>query len=1192
MNDKLTAMTDPLKRMNVFKEVCEAVRSRQLPVQVSGCMTSQSCDFIYTVSRDLGDRVKRRLIICSDEIKARETADDMKFFDRNTYFYPPRDIIFYNANIHGNAISTERLKVIKAILENEPCTIVTTMTAGLEAVQKPEKFESRVLDLTSGEEKDPGEVTKALVEMGYTRQSQVQSPGEFAVHGGITDIFPPSSPCPVRIEFWDNLVDTIREFDVQSQRSVNELESVKIYSASEIILSDSELQDGLAAIEKDAARQETSLKKAGKIAECNRLADNVDELKEMTAYTRASTGLEGLITYFDKSTCSFFDYFGDETIVFVNDAARCEENARGAADEFTENMVSRIEKGYALKKQVKALLDPAQVQRSLYTDKNTIILSMLDTMTTFADVKSRLNVNVQSVPNYNHHVDLLTDDIKKWIKRKFKVLILSSSHTRAQRIAENLNEYEISAFYRENPDTAMKPGEVMTSWGSLKKGFVYPSVKFVVISENDIYGAKVRRRREKKKAREGVDIQSLNMLSVGDYCIHEDHGIGIYEGIESIKNGRKEKDYIKIKYADGGIIYVPVANLDRLQKYAGKDADKKPKLNKLNSVDWNRTKSKVRKSVKNIARDLVQIYFARQQEKGYAFSPDTVWQSEFEETFPYDETDDQLNAIEDVKRDMESTRIMDRLICGDVGYGKTEIAVRAAFKCVMDGKQAALLVPTTILAQQHYNTFRDRIGEFPVKVAMLSRFVSPSDQKKVIKKLEKGEIDIVIGTHRLLSKDVKFKDLGLLIIDEEQRFGVTHKEKIKEMRKNVDVLALSATPIPRTLHMSLTGIRDMSVLEEPPVDRMPVQTYVMEYDEETVAEAVSREVARGGQVYYVYNRVETIAQTAARLTELLPDVNIAYAHGRMNERQMERIMSSFISGEIDMLISTTIIETGIDIPNVNTIIIDGADRMGLSQLYQLRGRVGRSNRIAYAFLMYRKNKLLSETAEKRLNAIKEFTDLGSGIKVAMRDLEIRGAGNVLGAEQSGHMGEVGYDLYCKMLNQAVKELKQEKGAAISDEESDIYDFDTVIDIEEDAYIPSAYIKSEYEKLNVYKRISSIKTHEDAVEMQEELTDRFGDIPAPALSLIDVALMKAVAHRAFINKIFQKSDVVKIFIQDKNRLDTGRLQEIIIKYRGRLKYVEKGKSSPAYLRYTLKDHKKKMKEMMELLKSLADAVSDK
>ena len=693
----------------------------------------------------------------------------------------------------------------------------------------------------------------------------------------------------------------------------------------------------------------------------------------------------------------------------------------------------------------------------------------------------------------------------------------------------------------------------MVASGRLGNGFEYPTLKFVVLSEKDIFKERKAKKPKKKSQYSGQKINSLSEISVGDYVVHEKYGLGIYRGMEKIESDGITKDYINIEYKDASNLFVPASQLELIQKYSNLSA-RKPKLNKLGGTEWEKTKSRVRSQVQIAAQDLVKLYAERQAKEGYAYGKDTVWQKEFEELFPYEETEDQLSAIEDTKRDMESHRIMDRLICGDVGYGKTEVAIRAAFKAVMDSKQVVYLVPTTILAQQHYNSFKERMEHYPVEIAMLSRFCTPKEQKRIFDGLKNGTIDIVIGTHKVLSKNIKYKNLGLLIIDEEQRFGVKQKEKIKQLKKDVDVLALSATPIPRTLHMSLAGIRDMSVLEVPPVDRRAIQTYVMEYNEELVREAIERELGRGGQVYYVYNRVNNIDEVAAGLQRLLPNATVEYAHGQMGERQLETIMSGFINKEIDVLVSTTIIETGLDIPNVNTMIIQDAQLFGLSQLYQLRGRVGRSNRTAYAFLMYRRNSILKEEAEKRLKAIREFTDLGSGFKIAMRDLEIRGAGNLLGAEQSGHMESVGYDLYCKMLNEAVLTMKGEQ--------QEVDTFTTSIDLSIDAYIPETYIKSESEKLSWYKRIATIETQEESEDMIEEMTDRYGDTPAPLIRLMDVALLREEAHQAWLLSIEQKGSKILFTMNPRAKVRVEEIDGFLKQYRNKMKI--KPEANPVFV----------------------------
>ena len=780
-------------------------------------------------------------------------------------------------------------------------------------------------------------------------------------------------------------------------------------------------------------------------------------------------------------------------------------------------------------------------------NQRLVCLSTMEHKGTYFKPSLRVDVNARSLSSYNNSFEALVKDLKQYRKQGYRVLLLSGSRTRAKRLAEDLRDYELSAVYTEDPTREVIPGEVLTYYGHVNKGFEYPLLKFVVLSESDIFGAE-KKKKKKKSNYSGQKIQDFNDLKVGDYVVHETHGLGIYRGIEKVEMEKVVKDYIKIEYRDGGNLYVLATGLDVIQKYASADASKTPKLNKLGTKEWEKTKTKVRSAVGEIAKDLVELYAHRQQAKGFAYGPDTVWQREFEEMFPFEETEDQLMAIADTKADMESDKIMDRLVCGDVGYGKTEIAIRAAFKAVQEGKQVVYLVPTTILAGQHYNTFTQRMKDFPVRIDLLSRFRTPGEIKKTLTDLKKGMVDVVIGTHRVLSKDVEFKDLGLLIIDEEQRFGVAHKEKIKKLKENVDVLTLTATPIPRTLHMSLIGIRDMSVLDEAPNDRMPIQTFVCEYNDEMVREAISRELARNGQVYYVYNRVNNIADITAQIQALVPEANVAYAHGQMKEHELERIMMDFVNGEIDVLVSTTIIETGLDISNVNTMIIHESDKLGLSQLYQLRGRVGRSNRNAYAFLMYKKDQLLKEVAEKRLAAIKEFTDLGSGFKIAMRDLEIRGAGNLLGMSQHGHMEAVGYDMYCKMLNEAIQRIQGVEA---------IQDFATIIDLDVDAFIPPTYIVNEVQKLDIYKRIAGIENVKERDDMKDELLDRFGEIPKSVDNLLRIALIRVAAHKLYITDIKGKQERIIFTFRPDAMIDVAKIPEFLKKHGQELSFTAYG-----------------------------------
>ena len=1007
-------------------------------------------------------------------------------------------------------------------------------------------LQKQILEVESGQTLDIAEWKEKLVELGYERVAQVDGMGQFSIRGGIIDVFPLTEELPVRIELWDDEVDSIRTFDIESQRSIEELERVLVYPATEMVLTKQQITDGREAIEKEAKKYEKELRNQLKTEEAARIHSIVSELLDGLREGWKQHGLDGYIHYFCRDSVSFLDYFPeDNTVIYLDEPERLKEKGATVEEEFRESMISRLEHGYLLPGQT-GLLYPAKEMLAKAQRDRTAYLTGLEQKLSGFTVKERYSLSVKNVNSYQNGFELLIKDLTRWKREGYRVILLSASRTRSSRLASDLREYSLRAWCPDESreEVEVKPGEILVTYGNLHRGFEYPMIKFIVITEGDMFGVEKKKRKRKKTTYEGTKIQSFSDLAVGDYVVHEDHGLGIYRGIEKIEQDGVIKDYLKVEYGDGGNLYLPATRLDGIQKYAGAEA-KKPKLNRLGGDQWNKTKTRVKGAVREIAKDLVQLYAARQDTQGFQYGPDTVWQKEFEEMFPYEETEDQLDAIDSTKSDMESRKIMDRLICGDVGYGKTEIALRAAFKAVQDEKQVVYLVPTTILAQQHYNTFVQRMKDFPVRVDLMSRFRTPSQVKKTLEDLKRGLVDIVIGTHRVLSKDVQFKDLGLLIIDEEQRFGVAHKEKIKKLKENIDVLTLTATPIPRTLHMSLVGIRDMSVLEEPPVDRMPIQTYVMEYNDEMVREAINRELSRGGQVYYVYNRVSNIDEVAGHIASLVPEATVTFAHGQMHEHELERIMFDFVNGEIDVLVCTTIIETGLDIPNANTMIIQDADRMGLSQLYQLRGRVGRSSRTSYAFLMYKRDKMLREEAEKRLQAIREFTELGSGIKIAMRDLEIRGAGNVLGAEQHGHMEAVGYDLYCKLLNQAVLELKGQR------REEDTYE--TVVDCDIDAYIPTSYIKNEYQKLDIYKRISSIENEDEYMDMQDELMDRFGDIPKPVENLLRVAGIKALAHSAYVTEVNINSQEIRLTMYQKAKLSVAGIPAMVDQYRGDLKF---------------------------------------
>ena len=1104
----MKAFLTPLQGLAEFEQIKEKSKTNRGILQVSGCMESQKSHLMYGLS----GIAPYRLILAEDERRAREIYEDYRFYDRKVYSYPAKDLLFFQADIHGNLLIRQRMKVIKALLEEKELTVVTSIDGCMDFLESLEKIKEQLIYYESDSTVDTEQLKNQLVALGYERVGQVEMPGQFSVRGGIVDIYCLTEENPWRIELWGDEIDSIRSFDPESQRSLENLEEITIYPAVEHIG--------------------------------------------------------------DKDMVSFLDYFPEErTIIFLDEPNRLTEKGGAVEEEYRQSRMHREEKG-SRNLPENWLCSFEQLQKEL-NKRNCISVCALEPKQAGWKVREKFYLEVKSISAYNNSFELLVKDLHQYKKQGYRIALLSGSRTRAERLAKDLQEEGLAAFYGQDYDREICPGEIMVVYGHAKKGFEYPLIKFAVMTESDIFGQE-QKKKKKKKNYSGSRIQDFAELSIGDFVVHEKHGLGIYRGIEKVEVDRIVKDYIKIEYRGGSNLYIPATQLDCLQKYSGADAAKAPKLNKLGTQEWNKTKSKVRGAVKNIAKELVELYAVRQEKEGYVCGPDTVWQREFEEMFPYEETEDQLSAIEDAKRDMESTRIMDRLICGDVGYGKTEVALRAAFKEVQESRQVAYLAPTTILAQQIYNTFVQRMKEFPVRVELLCRFRTPAQQKKAIEDLKKGQVDVIIGTHRILSKDVQFKNLGLLIVDEEQRFGVTHKEKIKQLKKDVDVLTLTATPIPRTLHMSLIGIRDMSVLEEPPMDRMPIQTYVMEYDEETVREAINRELRRGGQVYYVYNRVTDIADVALRIAKLVPDARVDFAHGQMSERELENVMYSFVNGDIDVLVSTTIIETGLDISNVNTMIIHDSDRYGLSQLYQLRGRIGRSNRTAYAFLMYRKNVMLKETAEKRLAAIREYTDLGSGFKIAMRDLELRGAGNLLGAQQHGHMNAVGYDLYCKMLNEAVKEAK-----GIHTME----DFETSVDLNVDAYIPDSYISNEFQKLDIYKRIAGIETQQDYDDMLEELLDRFGEPGKAVLNLLAIAKLKAIAHQGYVTEIKQTGKTVRFTLYEKARLNTEGFPALMQKYRRGLQF--KNEQEPKFILEPQGNLILALTEFAEELKSMAE-----
>ncbi len=1163
------AVSRPVEDMQELSLIKEKLNKAKKPIHISGAIDSGQVHLAGVI----GEGYKYKLFITFTEQKAREIYEDMRFFCKDTYFYPAKDFIFFSADIHGNLMLNQRLEAIRALKEREDVCIVTTIDGLLDKLVPMEIINDNILTIDYDSVMLPEELKIKLTSMGYERCEQVETQGQFAIRGSIVDIFSPTESEPFRLDFWDDTIDSIKIFEPVSQRTVESVDSIVVYPATEHILTEDMLESGIEKIKAAVKKTEKIYRDKQKNEEAHRIKTVTEEFIEQLKVSRTGVSIDSYMDYFYDETSTLLEYLPEEdTVIFLDEPARSHERCEAVLGEFKESMINRIEKGYALNGQADVLIDTEQLF-SMIERRKCILFTALDQKLKVIASGEKYQVSVRNVNPYNNSFETLVKDLERYKRSLYRVLVLSASKTRGIRLADTLlNEFNINAFYSEEEERAPIQGEVMITYGNVHKGFEYPLIKYVVMTESDIFGA-VKKKKKAKTKYSGQKIADFAELNIGDYVVHENHGLGIYRGIEKMEVDNTTKDYIKIEYDKGGNLYIPTTQFDMIQKYAGRDAGK-PKLNKLGTKEWSATKAKVKGAVRDVARELVELYAARSARSGYKYGEDTLWQREFEELFPFEETEDQLAAIADTKKDMESAKIMDRLICGDVGYGKTEIAIRAAFKAVQEGKQVAFLVPTTILAQQHYNTFIQRMKDYPINIELMCRFRTPAQQKQAIEGLKRGNVEIVIGTHRLLSKDIAFKDLGLLVVDEEQRFGVTHKEKIKQLKKDIDVLTLTATPIPRTLHMGLVGIRDMSVLEEPPVDRLPIQTFVMEYNDEMVREAINRELARNGQVYYVYNRVNNIDEITNQIAKLVPEANVVFAHGQMSERRLEQIMYDFINGDIDVLVATTIIETGLDISNVNTIIIHDADKLGLSQLYQLRGRVGRSNRTSYAFLMYKRDRMLKEVAEKRLSAIREFTDLGSGFKIAMRDLEIRGAGNILGAEQHGHMEAVGYDLYCKMLNEAVLIMKGER----EDEE----DYETAIDVKADAYIPASYIRNELQKLNMYKKISLIENRAEYEDMEDELLDRFGEPPRAVQNLLRVALIKAAAHTAQITEIKGDRQRLKISFYSKAKIDINKIPDMVKKYGNDMKFCC---SEPPYFEYMPKRQLKNADEMFDKMEEI-------
>ncbi|MBN1072867.1 transcription-repair coupling factor [Clostridium botulinum] len=1098
---RLKGLLEPLETGIELQKVLKSINEKTYPVGIYGLSDSGKSYMIDGIFENIEKSI---VIVTQSDMEAKNLYEDLILYTNEVYYFPVKETVFYNIDAISGDLRWARLNVINEILNNKNKKIVITSIDSFMATYAPHKlFAKYSMTIKQGTEVDFNEISLKLIESGYERVEIVESKGQFSVRGGILDIFPTCSTYPYRVELFGDEVESIRTFNSESQRSIDKVKSFKVFPAKEIIVSQESMTKAKELILNEFKEISLNNKEKERIEKLEKVVkSNIESLEENLTFET----IDSYLPYFYDEIESFFDYFKDYLFI-MNDVKRCKGKLESSYLEFAENFTSFLERGDILPGQEKLLINEHDTLDK-FEESNILFFETLNNTEKFLRPFTSIELKQTTLSNYQGQLDILIEDILDKKSKGYKTVILSGTKVRGERLVDTLRDRGVESSYRDKIEQ-IQFGEVVITCGNQLKGFEYPEYKVCVISDKEVFGEAKRKLKPKNKKKKGISkIKSFNELKPGDYVVHVNHGIGVYKGIKQIDVSGHKRDYLDIVYDKGDKLYVPVEQLDLIQKYIGSEG-KSPKVTKLGGAEWQKAKAKVRKSINDIAEDLVKLYATRSTIKGHKFSKDTQWQRQFEDEFPFEETPDQLTSLEEIKKDMESDKVMDRLLCGDVGYGKTEVALRAAFKAVMDGKQVALLVPTTILAEQHYKNMKKRFSDFPIKIDMVSRFRTAKEQKATIQRLKEGNVDILVGTHKLVSKDIQFKDLGLLIVDEEQRFGVSQKEKIKNIKKNVDVLTLSATPIPRTLHMSLTGARDISVIETAPEERYPVQTYVVEQNDQLIRDAILREIGRGGQVYFVYNRVEDINEMARYVQELVPESKVSVTHGQMTERQLEKEMISFMDQESNVLVCTTIIETGIDIPNVNTIIVYNSDKMGLSQLYQLRGRVGRSNRIAYAYLLYAKDKVLTEVAEKRLKALKDFTELGSGFKIAMRDLEIRGAGNIMGSSQHGHMASVGYDLYCRMLEDTIKIIKGE----ISKEP-----IETTVEIKIDAFISEDYIEDEIQKIEIYKKIAAIEDIEDYNDIKEELEDRYSKIPEPVHNLMDIAYIKSIAKKLFIEEI--------------------------------------------------------------------------
>ena len=1144
-----------LGKSHKFVDLIHEIENKKSPIAISG-LTDVGMTQIISGIHEFAK--KNVCIVTYNEIQARKIVEDIKNFTERVVFFPKKDIVAYDYIAESKDLPYERIETLNQIVSKKKFIIVTTIEAVMQKLPSKETLYKNILEFKVGKSYSIEELKKKLIQLGYTRYDLIEGRGQFSIRGGIVDIST-NENTGIRIEFWGDEIDSIRSFHILSQRSIQNLEKITIFPAHEYVLEKTkeEVCKKIEKIKVDTDLQEEKLKEDIEQIKVRDYISKID--KYFNCFYEKE---ESLLNYLSKQTCIIFD-----------EISKIEQREKNIFQDQENLERALLEKEKWIPQAISNKSSLEQIKENL--DNQFIYMEKLDTKPKF-QIETYF-MNYREINYYKSEIENFLKDLKKLISEKKKVTVFVNSKEKAKKLKTILEKEKIICKIEENLDKTIivKSTEsiVTITVGTVSSGFENITLNQVIISADELIEGDKRRRKITNTAyKEGEKVVFAD-LKIGDYVVHKNYGIGIYIGVNTITADGTTKDYIKIKYQADDILYVPTNQMDSIRKYIGGDG-LLPKINKLGSKEWENTKAKVKKNLREVARDLIELYAKREKVKGYAFSKDTPWQKQFEENFPYQETEDQLRCIEEVKKDMEKDKPMDRLLCGDVGYGKTEVAIRAAFKAVMDHKQVAYLVPTTVLAEQQYKEFKTRMEGFAVKVEILNRFKNKKYQEEVIKKLKLGEVDVVIGTHRMLSNDIEFKDLGLLIIDEEHRFGVKAKEKIKKYKSSIDVLTMTATPIPRTLHMSIVGVRDMSVIYEPPQNRKPVQTYVLEYDEEVIKEAITKELERGGQVFYLFNRVENIEKKAVEISQLVPEANVVYAHGQMTGARIEEIMQEFIEGKTNVLVCTTILESGIDIPNANTIIVENADRMGLAQLYQIRGRVGRSNKQAYAYITYKRDKLLSEVADKRLKAIKEFTEFGSGFKIAMRDLEIRGAGSLLGEIQSGHLEQVGYETYCTLLDEVVKEIQ---GVEVQE------DTDIQIDLNVTSYIPDTYISDPGQKIEIYQSIALCKKEEDIANIIDEIIDRFGNMPDELENLIEIARIKYLSKKLFITKIAsRKTAVVFTFEPRKFNVDVPNL---VKKYGINIK-VSPGIKPMITLELASKNEKKILKGVTEFLKFLS------